>query len=208
MSKPRLQLVLALLGALVVAGRAQAMQFRTVADPAVCGAGRCLLATGAIQADDPKALAAFLKAEKAQPGETLVLDSQGGNVIASLKIGNILRRAGLNTTVQAWDEAAGAFKRGGECASACAYAFLGGAERRVGDGARIGVHQIYAGEQGWALSAEDGMWIMSMVATHVKRQCGSLDLLIPTLQTPPQSVYWLSPVEMARFGVTTPSAAA
>jgi hypothetical protein len=206
MSTTRLLLALALALALFT-GRAHAMEFRGVADPVVCGGARCILARGFIEADDPKAFAAAVHAGGMGPGDLVVLDSEGGDVIASLKLGNIVRRAGLRTTVQAWDDAAGRPKRGGLCTSACAYVFLGGVERTVGAGARIGVHQIASTGGAWALSAQDGMQIMSLVATHVKHLCGQLDLLIPTLRTPPGSVYWLSATELTRYGVVTTSAA-
>lgn len=190
----------------LAAGRAQAMTFAIVDDPAVCAERRCIVASGAIEDDSAGAFARFLKANKIGAGDLLLLDSEGGDLLASLKMGNLVRTSGMATQVQAVDAATGRFRRGGECASACAYVFVGGVARTLGEGARLGVHQIYTAGETWRMSAEDGLHLMSLVAAHVNRLCGNLDVLIPTLRTPPHEIYWLSSTELARFALVTDSA--
>lgn len=196
------------LGLLVLAigSRASAMTFETVSGPEVCASRACILAAGAIEEHTADQFAAFLKANKIGRGGLVVLDSPGGHLLQSLALGNEIRAAGLATTVQGYDRRAGRFQAGA-CASACAYAFLGGVERSIGEGSKIGVHQIYTAGDSWALSAQDGMELMSMVAVHVSHLCGNLDLLIPTLKTRPQDMHWLSAGELTRYAVVTTGAA-
>ncbi|MVO17787.1 hypothetical protein GO984_18375, partial [Rhodobacteraceae bacterium CY05] len=83
-------------------------------------------------------------------------NSPGGSLAQGIQLGAELRRLGFATEVgnhephpawpnmSSWD-----FTRRtpGICASACAYAFMGGVERRVDHGSRIGVHQFYSAAQ-------------------------------------------------------------
>jgi hypothetical protein len=188
--------------------RAGAMTFETVSGPGTCASRSCILASGAIDPHTGADFATFLKTGKIGRGGLVILDSPGGDLLQSLALGNQIRAAGLATTVQGYDRDHGRFKAGA-CASACAYAFLGGVERTVGEGSRIGVHQIYTTDTTWNLSAQDGMELMALVAVHVSHLCGNLDLLIPTLKTHSADMHWLSPGELARYAVITgPSAAA
>lgn len=193
-------------GLLTAAPRAMAMDFALVSAPDGCGAQACVAATGPIEADSDRRLTAFLKANGVARGAVVVFDSPGGDLLASFRMGNAIRQAGLATRVGAYDPARGALRPGGQCASACAYAFVGGVTRTLGPDARIGVHQVTTVGGDWAMSAPDGLWLMSQVAAHVSRLCGRADLLIPALATPPQEMHWLSAGELARYAVTTDAA--
>jgi hypothetical protein len=202
---PLRPLCLALVFALVAVGfasRAGAMTFETIDGSGPCASRGCVFASGAIDEHSGPAFAAFLKTSKVGPGGLVILDSPGGDLLQSLVLGNEIRAAGLATTVQGYDRRTGRLQAGA-CASACAYAFLGGVERTVSEGSRIGVHQIYSTDGTWNLSAQDGMELMSLVAIHLDRLCGNLDLLIPTLKTHPGDMHWLSPGELARYAVVT-----
>jgi len=183
--------------------RAKAMTFELIAEPQACAERVCILASGEIDDRAAQDFSAFLKAQRVGAGALVVLNSPGGDLLQSLVLGNKIRAAGLATTVVRYDRAAQQFRPGGVCASACAYAFLGGVERTVGEGARIGVHQIFLADQTQAMSAADGLELMSLVAVHVNRLCGNLDLLIPTMKTRPQDMHWLSAGELTRYAVVT-----
>lgn len=196
-------LALVLVAAALFGARANAMTFEAVNRPQQCAADGCILASGKIDENTAKDFEAFLASHKTARGTIVILDSEGGDLMQSLKLGGAIREAGLATTVRGYDRASGQFRSGGACASACAYAFLGGVRRSLGEGARIGVHQIYSAGDGWALSAQDGMELMSLVAIHVRHMCGSLDLLIPALETHPSDMHWLSAGELTRYAVVT-----
>ena len=62
------------------------------------------------------------------------LHSGGGIADEGLRIGRLIRRAGLSTRIP----------KGASCASACADAFMGGVARRVDEGGRYGIHMATA----------------------------------------------------------------
>jgi hypothetical protein len=66
----------------------------------------------------------------------LYFDSPGGNLMAALELGRLIRRAGVTTYVA---------PQGDGCFSACVYAFAGGVVRRYDGQAPLGVHQFYGG---------------------------------------------------------------
>src|SRR5215470_18612199 len=60
----------------------------------------------------------------------VAFSSDGGSLVAGLRIGEAIRRKKFSTIVP----------DGRRCASACAFAWLGGVERFIGADARIGFH--------------------------------------------------------------------
>ncbi|MDB5417303.1 MAG: hypothetical protein JWP50_722 [Phenylobacterium sp.] len=193
---------------LLAAPPAAAMTFETITGPDACAARACILANGDIDKDSGDQFATFLRTNKIGAGGLVVLNSQGGHLLQSLTLGNAIRKAGLSTTVALFDRATGRFRTGGRCASACAYAFLGGVQRYVELGAKIGVHQVFNLGDSSSLSASDGQWLMSMVAAHVNHLCGRLDVLIPALRTRPDDMYWLTTRELRQDAVITTASAA
>jgi hypothetical protein len=63
----------------------------------------------------------------------VAFSSDGGSLLAGLRIGEAIRRKGFSTIVP----------DGRRCASACALAWLGGVERFIGTGGKIGFHAAY-----------------------------------------------------------------
>ena len=92
--------------------------------------------------DDAAFLAATLGVERA----LVVLDSDGGNLLAGLEIGRIIRARGFSTTV----------RDGRRCASACALAWLGGRRRFMGATSAIGFHAAYEFERGFPATSGVG----------------------------------------------------
>jgi hypothetical protein len=70
------------------------------------------------------------------------LNSPGGDVLAAMDVGEVVRREWLWTTVE--DDP------GTECASACALIFAAGAVRIAGDRSKIGIHRPYFGQRYFA----------------------------------------------------------
>jgi hypothetical protein len=192
---------------LAFAAPASAMTFEQITGPTDCAQRACILASGMIDAQTPGDFNRFVKDHHVASGALVVLNSEGGVLLYGLSLGDLIRKDGLSTTVQAFDHAAGRFEAGGECASACAFTFLGGVQRSVGQGARVGVHQIYSDPQARdALSVADAQYLTSLVAMHIQRMGAAMDMLILTLRTPPQNIHWLSSAELIHMAVTTASA--
>ena len=96
------------------------------------GGGK-LMASGTIT---PGAAESFA-AEVGRRGDyikTVVLNSPGGSVTDALAIGRLIREKKFATEVEARKY----------CASSCPLVFAGGVERRAGEKAAIGVHQVAA----------------------------------------------------------------
>ena len=104
------------------------------------------LAVGVITADTPKAFAEFAKQNP--PSAPIEFTSPGGNLLGALRLGELIRNGGYDTSL------------GEECASACAYAISGGVRRYIvkkefdsdadhdnrnvgAAGTKLGIHQFY-----------------------------------------------------------------
>jgi hypothetical protein len=65
-------------------------------------------------------------------------NSDGGNLVTGIQIGEVIRQRGFKTTV----------RDGKRCASACALAWLAGADRTMEGSAKIGFHAASGRETG------------------------------------------------------------
>jgi hypothetical protein len=110
--------------ALAAAASAEPMRFTQ--------AGTYIVAQGDITSETPAEFGRL----SATPGMDLYFDSPGGNLIAGLELGRLIRRAGLNTRVA---------PSGAGCYSACVYAFAGGVVRTYDGHGELGVHQFHGG---------------------------------------------------------------
>jgi hypothetical protein len=96
------------------------------------GGGR-LMSTGTITPGISEAFAAEV-GKRGDYIKTVVLNSPGGSVTDALAMGRLIREKKFTTEVDA----------GKYCASSCPLVFAGGVERRAGDKAAVGVHQVAA----------------------------------------------------------------
>jgi hypothetical protein len=159
-------------------------------DAPFCPAAGCLLARGAITTDTPAAFSRALRDQSLPPGALVVLDSPGGATIAGMKLGLLIRRAQLATRVQSAD-----------CASACAYAYLGGVARTMGPGGRLGVHQFRASDETGELSIGRAQEIAATLTTYLEAMGARASLLATALSTPPNRIRWLNPGELQIYGI-------
>lgn len=108
-----------------------------------------IILDGEIDVDAPKRVAAAL--EKAgENGADVYINSPGGNLVAGMKIGWLIRQSGANTHIGSLSPDP-TFKLGskmwvktlpGGCYSACALAFLGGVYRYALSESQYGVHRF------------------------------------------------------------------
>ena len=124
------------------------------------GDGR-LIAVGTIRPGTAKAFAAEI-AKRGGYVKTVVLHSPGGSVGDALEMGRLIRQKNFSTEVE----------NGGYCASSCPLVFAGGVERRAGDGAAIGVHQVTTfAINGVAPTADKGMDSVQRVPPNARNTC-------------------------------------
>jgi hypothetical protein len=133
--------------------------------------------------------------------KTVLLNSPGGAVGDALAISKLIREKKLGTKV-----ASGAL-----CASSCPIIMAGGVTREADKGAVVGVHQIFNGSTE-KLSAEramsDAQKMTADVSRHLEQMGVKSGVWLHALETPPDRLYYLTPLEMKAFALTTDGAAA
>jgi hypothetical protein len=158
------------------------------------GGGK-LLATGTITPGVSEALAAEVD-KRGDYIKTVVLNSPGGAVAEALAMGRLIRERKFATEVEA----------GKTCASSCPLVFAGGVERRAGDKAAIGVHQVAA-----MASADDPPRDEMDVAQRISAQCQrylgdmgvSLLVWVHAMETPNDKLFVFRPAELKSLNLVT-----
>ena len=157
-------------------------------------------ATGTITEDTPDEFERVLKSDEASYSKDLHLHSLGGNLMAGLRLGEMIRKAGMNTMVGrsiplegitnifSYDSAT--------CASACAYAFLGGVTRDYGDRDFFGLHRF--GVDGKAISGDDAQVISSIISAYIQRMGIDQAVLRAAASAPFENGVYRLPVALAK----------
>jgi hypothetical protein len=207
----------------VTSDEPQTMRFEWVKEgPAENCGDRCrtwVTASGPITKDAIKDFD-FLSEVKDLKGATLVLDSGGGSVLASLELGRKVRALGMTTTVgevTKFDTPPGAEQRGklsprAECASMCVFVLLGGQKRIIPPEARILVHQIWPGAKRYDASAETYtaeelvrvQRDVGRIARYTVEMGGDIELFELAMRIPPwERLRILTQGELRRTGLQT-----
>jgi hypothetical protein len=164
---------------------------------------------GEIDAGAPARVTAALRQTEAA-GVEVYLDSTGGDLLAGMEIGQLLRQAGATTHVgrylasrnaQSGASPALAVSRPGVCYSACSLAFLGGVYRYVGDGSQYGVHRVSRASGPATGDLDTGQIVSAAIARYIRGMGvgqGLLDLLV---QQGEHGIYLLSDAEMKALNV-------
>ena len=172
---------------------AQPMTFELVS-------GGKLMATGTITPGISQSFAAEV-GKRGDYVKTVVLNSPGGSVTDALAMGRLIRERKFATEVEA----------GKYCASSCPLVFAGGVERRAGDRATIGVHQVAA-----LLSAANGPPRDEMsVAQNISARCQryladmgvSLQVWVHAMETPHDRLFVFKPDELKALNMVTAASA-
>lgn len=113
-----------------------------------CTGCEWIVIDGKIPIDADKLLEAWIrKSGYADIPLAVVMNSNGGNLVGGIRLGQAIRRLGLKTeigrTTPDPDVPTNQMQGPGGCYSACAYAFLGGVRRTAVSGT-YGVHQFYS----------------------------------------------------------------
>ena len=200
---------------------AQSMSFKLVpvGDPAKCQ-GRCLeliAAEGEITDATPLAFIDFIRANLADRRirSVVLFHSPGGDVRASMQLGQMLRKIGAATVVArasgTQDILAGQSGiTAGRCYSACVYALMGGKKRVIPPGSRIGIHRAYSiavgpdpGHEGNRIRIDPGT-TGAVIALYSDRMGISRDLIATAQKTLPDDIHIATTEEIARWRLGTP----
>ena len=162
------------------------------------GNGR-LMAVGTIEPGTAEAFAREI-AKRGDYVKTIVLHSPGGSVADALAMGRLIRLKRFATEVE----------NGHYCASSCPLVFAGGIERRAGEKAAIGVHQVFALPKG--LSATGGLADGMDNAQRISAECQrylrdmgiDLEVWVHAMETPKEQLYYFKAEELAKLKLATP----
>jgi hypothetical protein len=120
------------------------------------------------------------------PSAFVAFSSDGGSLVAGLRIGEAIRRMGFSTIVP----------DGRHCASACAFAWLGGIERFIGTDARIGFHAAYNP----ASDRESGVG-NALVVPYLTKIGLPYEAVMYITQAAPNEMTWLNMSDVAERGI-------
>ena len=115
----------------------------------------------------------------------VAFSSDGGSLVAGLRIGEAIRRKRFSTIVP----------DGRRCASACALAWLGGVERFIGISGKISFHAAYD-----AASDESGVGT-AVVDAYLSKIGLPYEAVIYITQTASNEMTWLNMSDAARRGI-------
>jgi hypothetical protein len=153
-------------------------------------------------------------------GATLVLDSEGGSVLATLEIGHLIRRLGMTTSIgktkilPSFDETTprATLSPKARCESMCAFLLLAGTRRYVPPEARVLVHQIWLGSKSKhaleaSYTAEEFRIVqrdIGRLARYTIEMGGDIQLIETALRVPPwEPLYELSTDELRDMRIVT-----
>ncbi len=118
----------------------------------------------------------------------VVMHSDGGNLLAGLKIGEAIRLKEFRTVVPSR----------GVCASACALAWLGGVGRYMAPDASIGFHAAYVQKDGRAEETGLGNALVGAYLTRLGLPTSSVSYIT---YSAPNEMQWLTPKDALDIGI-------
>lgn len=141
-----------------------------------------LYATGPIDGDAGSRLKTFVSSNGIAPGTVIALSSSGGSVLGGMLLGEAIRDLKLHTNVFRYHGASTYRGEDGlaapitfdknestDCASACVYAYLGGVQRHLYAGSRLGIHQFYFPDTERSGSANDAQVLSAAIVAHLSK---------------------------------------
>jgi hypothetical protein len=112
---------------------------------AILGTAWYVFGDGEIDTGSDERLKNFLLENNVPKRSLLFLNSPGGNLLAGMKLGKVIREWELLTQIGKISKSDKKYESDpGECYSACALAFLGGEYRFYKDDSEYGVHRFYS----------------------------------------------------------------
>jgi hypothetical protein len=119
---------------------------------------------------------------------TIAFRSDGGSFLAGVRIGALIRERGFTTLVP----------DGARCASACAVAWLGGLQRLMGNGSKVGFHAAYVLKGHRTVESGPGN---AVLGAYLFQLGLSEDSIVYITQADPNSINWLSIEQAAQHGI-------
>ena len=154
-----------------------------VVPPSVVGGLPVIMVIGDIEREDGKD---FVRKASSLDNALVTFHSNGGNLVSGITIGETIHQKKFKTLVT----------ENSMCASACAAAWLGGSERFMQPGARIGFHAAYDRNTG----RETGVG-NALLGAYLSRIGLSYNAIIYITKAAPSEMTWLNQSEAAQLGI-------
>ena len=188
-------------------GRANAMEFFVAFNGGNCFGCAWVAGEGEIDEQTPARFREFVD-KNGNPG-LIYLNSPGGNLAAGLELGQLLRETDTTVSVGRtipFDGNDPVYSEvvDGICASACAYAFLGGKQRFFSAGGKLGFHQFYTSgsleASAESAQAMAGLILMYVIDMGIDPRILSIASLIP-----PNDILWVPQSQASELNITNDS---
>lgn len=202
-------LTLVVLAMTPIPASAEPMRFSLAGSGGNCIGCEWISAQGEITQETPDLFRNYIM-ENGRP-YFIALNSEGGNLLAAIELGEIIRETGATTwigkTVQQEEKGIEYLEEltPGVCASACVFAFMGGVERSVGTDDMIGVHQFYSIDGG-NISSESVQAMVGLTLIHTLRMGVGAGVIAAASNTGPSDIYWFNRDEISALNLDTYSA--
>ena len=171
-----------------------------------------IVADGVIEAETPQVFVNFLKSGSSDSKlrRIVFFNSRGGNVVASMVFGHILRGLRIAGVVGRFEAAGDPGPYVGKCLSACVYALMGAVRRIAPPGSEVGLHRMSIVESegggffGSHMTRSFADPPMVAVLGRYARRMGVDPALVRTAELlPPDTVHVLTREEMRRWSLAT-----
>jgi hypothetical protein len=200
------------------AAQGSAMSFRLAKLEAHACGERCptvIVADGVIEEDTPETFVAFLKSVADAPNlrDVVVLNSPGGRVVASMRLGAALRKLKAAVIVARFENDDDlASPSSGRCMSACVYALMGGSRRVVPPASQLGIHRMSSQENSLGLghmfapsaTSYASADMVDALAGYAARMGVSPTVIRVAERIPPEEIHVVSQAELRRWRLASP----
>jgi len=141
-------------------------------------------------------------------GPDVIFNSPGGDLQEALTIGRLIRKSGKKTRIGSLKETGSDdlgrpmdYPKNGKCESACAYAFMGGQERRLGSG-KLGLHRFYSTERG--LTSDEAQFLSGVLVEYMVEMGVDARLFLAASKEGADGMYYVSEAEALDYAIVTP----
>ncbi len=181
------------------------MTFFLASNGGNCVGCEWVAAQGEITPDTPEVFRQFI--ELSGSPYRLVFHSPGGNLIAGIQLGEMIRQTGATTMIGETVRMEAQYGESettipGVCASACTFAFIGGTERFVSDDDRLGVHQFYSSDDA-TMDSEVVQALVGFSLIHTLQMGVDAGVIVAASGTSPNEIHWFNREELVLFGLDT-----
>jgi hypothetical protein len=125
--------------------------------------------------------------------QAFIFNSPGGSVLGAVKLSVQIKRFQFNSGVAP----------GGECTSACILPYALGQQKSIAFDGRIGVHEAVSEEalEGNTQEQANSIMVTKLMADALAGENVPSSIIYKMLMTPPTSIYWLTPDDLAAWNV-------